>query len=184
MTERNSDDKQIKVTDKRMFTADGELREEYQSLGDLEASDPGSSPAEPSASPSSAGTSSVTPSPTSTVGNAPGAPTATAPATGPQAPGSPISGAPRQQATPPEAADYPSGAQFEDLVALLAQTTVTFLQQSSRPEGRSESLEQAQLYLDLLGILDDKTHGNLAPGEKAMLQDALRQLRLAFAQRA
>lgn len=155
MTDRNSEDQQIKVTDKRMFTADGELREEYKDL--KEVAKPTEGPAAPTSSPPPA---------------APDASAASAPP--PETPKKPE----------PEAQEYPSGAQFEDLVALLAQTTVTFLQQASSPRARSESLEQAQLYLDLLGILADKTRGNLAESEKAMLEDALRQLRLGFAQRA
>lgn len=169
MTDRTADDPQLKVTDRRMFTSDGELREEYKELADAAASKPASPPAGTQPGPdkesenAAAQRSQQTAAPT-------GRPAGQQP-----------SGA-RDETTPTQA-DYPSGAQFEDLVALLAQTTVTFLQQAARPQGRTESLEQAQLYLDLLGILDDKTAGNLAPGETAMLQDALRQLRLAFAQR-
>lgn len=151
MTDRNSEDKQIKVTDKRMFTADGELREEFKDL--KKVATPTDSPAAPTSSPPPAASAASALPPETT------------------------------KKPEPEPQEYPSGAQFEDLVALLAQTTVTFLQQASSPRARTENLEQAQLYLDLLGILDEKTHGNLAKSEKAMLEDALRQLRLAFAQR-
>lgn len=183
MTDRNSEDQQIKVTDKRMFTQDGELREEYKDLGTSVGTDPGQTrPTEPTqtAQPSqpahAAPNAPVGGSTITSAGNDRGAAPAPAHSAAPQPPAD-------ARGAAPEAAEYPSGAQFEDLVALLAQTTVTFLQQASSPRARSESLEQAQLYLDLLGILDDKTRGNLAPAEKAMLQDALRQLRLAFAQR-
>ncbi|MDA8018312.1 MAG: DUF1844 domain-containing protein [Thermoanaerobaculia bacterium] len=158
MTDRTPADKQIKVTDKRMFTPEGELREEFKNLD--------SRPAESA--------SVHTPDPS---GSSPAA------TSSPAASQSQDLAAETREPEPPAKADYPSGAHFEDLVALLAQTTVTFLQQASRPQARSESLEQAQLYLDLLGVLRDKTQGNLAPAEDAMLQDALAQLRLAFAQR-
>jgi hypothetical protein len=169
LTDRNSADKQLKVTDKRMFTPDGELRDEYKELEAAAAAkrraEADAPVAAPSNAPSGAAQSAAAPSRLAAPGPAPGSPAQPQPAKTAPAPA------------------YPSGAQFEDLVALLAQTTVTFLQQTSRPEGRRENLDQAQLYLDLLGILDDKTTGNLVPAEKAMLQDALRQLRLAFAQR-
>lgn len=176
MTERNADDKQIKVTDKRMFTPDGQLREEFKDLGSAKPAEARS----PETTSKDAGAGPVV---------TPGAPEdpSKGPSTGAPTPGGPPGPGPsRPEAAQPrdEATEYPSGAQFEELVALLAQTTVTFLQQATRPEARSESLEQAQLYLDLLGILEEKTRGNLAPGEKAMIEDALRQLRLAFAQRS
>ena len=191
MTDRNSydkqtDDKQIKVTDKRMFTADGELREEYKDVGKGPGKTEGPTQAAASPEPTSSElTSAAAPTAAPQTVSPKAAPPRTAP---PQTAGSTATTPPAAASSPapgrqPEPQEYPSGAQFEDLVALLAQTTVTFLQQASSPRARTESLEQAQLYLDLLGILDDKTRGNLASGEQAMLEDALRQLRLAFAQR-
>lgn len=168
MTDTTDDDKQIKVTDRRMFTADGELREEYRDLGkgSVERPGAGTPDATPTAPPSRPPEPGAAPGKESIV-----APDGTRPA--------PTEGK-AAGATKPET--YPSGARFEELVALLAQTTATFLQQATRPDTRSESLEQAQLYFDLLEILKDRTAGNLSSREQAMLDDAIRQLRMGFAQ--
>lgn len=45
-------------------------------------------------------------------------------------------------------------------------------------------LEAAKYAIDLLGVLEEKTKGNLEPGEKADLEDALHTLRLIYVQAA
>ncbi|MCS7237369.1 MAG: DUF1844 domain-containing protein, partial [Thermoguttaceae bacterium] len=42
------------------------------------------------------------------------------------------------------------------------------------------SLAQAKLFIDLLGVLEEKTQGNRTPEETEMLQGMLDELRLAF----
>lgn len=173
MTEPTDGDKQIKVTDKRMFTADGELREEFKNIGS------GDRPADKDEATKATVDTAAGPGP-SAPGPSPGGQPAREPIVAPG--GRRPESADASRGRPAEPKDYPSGARFEELVALLAQTTATFLKQATRPDVRSESLEQAQLYFDLLEILGDKTAGNLSSREQAMLDDALRQLRMALAQ--
>ena len=74
-----------------------------------------------------------------------------------------------------------SGAAFYDLVAMLAQSASVYLNQAAQKlEQRGELLEMARMHIDLLAVLDKKTRGNLDPQEKAMLDDAIYRLRMAF----
>ncbi|MEO1086992.1 MAG: DUF1844 domain-containing protein [Acidobacteriota bacterium] len=149
--------KKIKVTDRRMFTPDGTLRDEFKNLKDAEA-------------PSAVATQGAeAPAPEATRPAQAQAPAAAAPPSGPVA--------------APEPADEPteSGAAFQDLVAMLAQSASVYLSQASQQlEQRGELLEMARMHIDLLTVLERKTRGNLAADEKAMLEDAVYRLRMAF----
>ena len=136
--------KRIKVTDRRMFTPEGELRDDYKELGKE-----GAKPAEAAA---------------------------------PKQPEPPREPPPKAE-KPVEDEPLPSGAVFQDLVALLAQSaSVYFAQAAQRIESRAELLEMARMHVDLLEVLKRKTRGNLDPRDQAMLDDALYQLRMAFVQ--
>ena len=150
-----------------MFTPDGELREEFSDLVNAEAP--------------------------STTAQARPSGDALSEAQGPQG-GSPMAPGPAPAATPtrgpiaeppPEPAeeDEPTetGAGFQDLVGVLAQTASVYLQQASqRLDNRRELLEMARLHVDMLAVLKNKTRGNLQAPEAALLDDALRQLRMAL----
>lgn len=157
-------DKNLKVTDRRMFTPDGVLREEFQHLEGSQPSEP--RPAEPSPPqpPAAESARPVEPQPVASRPVDPGPPSAARPAPAPPE---------------PEEATTESGAGFPDLIRLLAEHASVYLMQSrSAPPGAaSEHLELAGLHVDLLEVLRHKTRGNLAPQEQAMLDDALRQLR-------
>ena len=74
-----------------------------------------------------------------------------------------------------------SGAAFYDLVAMLAQTASVYLNQAAQQlEQRGELLEMSRMHIDLLTVLERKTRGNLSADEKAMLEDAIYRLRMAF----
>ena len=76
----------------------------------------------------------------------------------------------------------PDRPAFIDLVRLLAEHTSIYLQQAAVPDGdQRQHLELAKLHIDLLGVLKDKTAGNLDAQEQALIDDALYQLRMAFA---
>lgn len=159
-------DKPIRVKDRRMFTADGELREEYRDLLDRP-------PAEKTAE---------------TGGDAPASPAPAAPAAQPAAvaaktSSSPAPAAPAKPA--PEPVETASGATFQDLIALLAQSASVYLQQAAHVplEHRAESLELARMHIDLLIILKAKTEGNLDHLEQSVLDDVLYRLRLAAVER-
>lgn len=73
-------------------------------------------------------------------------------------------------------------AGFEDLIAMLAQQTLLYLGAYPDPETGQAivSLEYARLHIDLLGILETKTKGNLTETEAATLTRMLHELRLEF----
>lgn len=153
--------KRIKVKDRRMFTPDGDLREEYKDLKDAAAP---KATAEPTSQPAESAPSREA--------SAPGP----APGSGPaQRPSGPVAAA----ADEPE--ETASGAAFYDLVAMLAQSASVYLNQAAQNlEQRGELLEMSRMHIDLLSVLDKKTRGNLDSQEKAMLDDAIYRLRMAF----
>lgn len=155
-----SQDKEIKVTDKRMFTPEGELREEYRFLG--EKSTP----------------------------EAPAAPLVdTAPPPQPEpAPDRPaameldLEDDPRFDDMPGSAPGM--GPSFYDLAAMLAEPAAIYLGDAPLPDGQwAENLEMARLHIDLLDILRQKTAGNLAAQESAFLEDLLYRLRVRYVQK-
>lgn len=155
---------EIKVSDKRMFTADGRLKDEYQFLeSEAEAPVPETE-----------------------------APKAEAPR-GPQ-PTPPAARSERQPPVPParEAPSLelpashlePGGPSFFDLLALLAEPASVYLGDVPLPAGQSaEDLDLARFHIDLLALLKDKTAGNLTAEEAAVLEDLVYQLRMRYVQK-
>lgn len=136
-----------------MFTADGELREEFRDLESSTPSTPEARVAEPSPPPS-----------------APTPPTAAAP---------PVD---RARDPGPAQPEEPGAPAFFDLVGLLAEPATIYLQEARNadPQTAAQSLELARLHIDLLSVLRAKTEGNLSPSEQAMLDDVVYQLRSGF----
>ncbi len=164
-------DPTIKVTDKRMFTRDGELREEYRFLEEVD----GATQASASGQDSEVSASEV------------GAPSTVAPepddandgAASPEA-ASPASAPPGFSATGPDV-----GPRFYDLVAALAEPATVYLGDQSLPGGQSaENLELARFYIDLLDVLRQTVTGNLSAQEEAFLEDTLYQLRVRYVQKS
>lgn len=152
----SSQEKQLKVTDKRMFTPDGDLREEYRFLGEKATAAPSAPPAEPEPGPAPA-----TPPP------------AAGPAAAPEMPPLDLPG------TPP---GY--GPSFYDLVSMLAEPIPLYLGDMDLPDGQVvENLEMARLHIDLLDVLRQKTAGNLAAQEAAYLEDLLYRARVRYVQK-
>jgi hypothetical protein len=150
-------DKGIKVTDKRMFTPSGELREEFrfveESGGEEDAA--ASSPAT-AAEPAPAAAPPRTPEP---------------PAIGPAL-------------ELPDLGPALQAPSFFDLVAILAEPVSLYLGDARLPDGRTmENLEMARLHIDLLAVLRDKTAGNLTTQELAFLEDLLYRLRVRYVQK-
>lgn len=175
--------KDIKVTDKRMFTPDGELREEYRELLEksiVEAADEPASAPEP-------------PAPDfGRPGRSGGSPAAAQPGWG-------FEGEPAgygYEPEPPRGApplDLPSaamgpdmggGPSFFDLVAMLAEPVAVYLGDVPMPDGGSaENLEMARLHIDLLDVLRQKTAGNLSAQEAAFFEDLLYRLKVRYVQK-
>lgn len=145
-------DKSIRVKDRRMFTTDGELREEYRELMNRP---PEKAPGEGAAAPPAAAAAAPAPA------------------------------APPKAAAPAEPIETASGATFQDLLALLAQSAAMYLQQAAQVplEHRAEVIELARMHIDLLVILKAKTAGNLDALEQSALDDVLYRLRLAAVER-
>ncbi len=73
-------------------------------------------------------------------------------------------------------------ATFSFLVTTLATQAMVSLGQAPNPfTGKAEvHLPEAKHFIDTLGMLSEKTRGNLAPEEAALLDGFLHQLRLAY----
>lgn len=150
----------MKVTDKRMFTPDGELREEYRFLEEQA---------------SRSGAESEEPAPAADPGPPTEAPPAPAPAAEP-------AGAERPAVDFPDAGA--GGPGFFDLVGVLAEPVPFYLGDAPLPTGESEeNLEAARFYIDLIDVLRQKTAGNLTAEETAALEDLLYRLRVRYVQK-
>ena len=174
--------KDLKVTDKRIFTPEGDLKDEFQHLKDQPP--PSVTPERPAATETAS------------------APPATEPAPRqpkqPQAPPKQSSSDPRSagrgaSAPPPEPSPRlelpgtPPGygaPTFYDLVAVLAEPVSLYLGDIPLPDGQSaENLEMARLHIDLLDVLRQKTAGNVSAQESSVLEDVLYRLRLRYVQK-
>lgn len=152
---------EMKVTDRRMFTPDGELREEYRDVGTAAAEPAGA--AEPAAPPPR-----EEPTPRRQE---------------PPAPGADWAG---ERGAPLELPGAPPGLgpAFFDLVAVLAEPVPLYLGDAPLPDGQSaENMEAARFHIDLLDVLRQKTAGNLSAQESAVLEDILYRLRMRFVQK-
>jgi Domain of unknown function (DUF1844) len=157
----SSQDKEIKVTDKRMFLPDGELREEYRFLDEKSTA-----PAE------------------ATVLEA--AREAVAQEMPQQMPAASARPAPAYEAPSLEIPGGPPdlGPTFYDLVAILAEPIPIYLGDMELPDGQSaENLEMARLHIDLLDVLRQKTVGNLSAQENAFMEDLLYRMRVRYVQK-
>ena len=164
-------DKKVQVTDRRMFTLDGELRDEFRYLEEENRETPEASPGSRPAAPQPAAPRPAAPRP------AEPRPPAAAP---PPTPG--VEGYPDRSAS--------SGPGFLDLVGLLAEPASIYLREASSDDlgtmagdaQKDQNLELARLHIDLLEVLQQKTASNLDPEERAMLDDVVYRLRLAYVQ--
>ena len=90
----------------------------------------------------------------------------------------------KADAVPPQSPEphAPPPADFASLVGSLA--AGAFMALGGDPEGESKGaapdLERARYAIDLLGMLAEKTKGNLSPLEERHLTAALHELRMAF----
>ncbi|MDX1503991.1 MAG: DUF1844 domain-containing protein [Thermoanaerobaculia bacterium] len=154
-------ERDIKVTDKRMFTPDGRLREDYEHLEREEGTAPAPTPS-----------AEETPAEKS-----------------PEAPPPPREAAPPQPEAPPpleipSTPDELGAPGFLDLLAVLAEPVPLYLGDARLPDGRSlEDLRAARFHIDLLDVLTRKTAGNLTAEEAQVLEQTLYQLRMRYVQK-
>src|SRR3954447_7450156 len=71
---------------------------------------------------------------------------------------------------------------FVEFVMMQAQNAALFLGQIPNPQtGKGEvNLELAKMFIDQLGMIQDKTRGNLTNEEMAVLRNTLSNLQMAF----
>lgn len=73
-------------------------------------------------------------------------------------------------------------ASFEMLVTALASEAMLYLGQIPHPSTGQPvlDLEQARHVIDVLGVLEEKTRGNLTPDEAQLMQGVLHDLRMGY----
>lgn len=149
---------QIKVTDKRMFTADGEIREEFRD--DIKPVDPNAKTQEKPAPKSVEASPVATPQSNSAERRGPAGD--------------------RRRTMAGRAAD--PGTAFTNLIQTLGAQAYMSLgllpnpyQQQSQPDAAA-----ARQLIDILSMLHEKTAGNLTPEEDDFLNTFLGELKLTF----
>ncbi len=86
-----------------------------------------------------------------------------------------------------ERAEFPPvQASFVTLVAELAMQTSLFMGEIPDPETKEpiEDLNRAKYLIDELGMLEEKTAGNLTPEESSALKNILFELRMKYVKKA
>ena len=148
--------KELKVTDKRIFTAEGEIREEFR--GEIKPSEPQAA-AEPQK--------------------------VAEPAPPPKAE-KPQQQPPREERrrTMADRAQNP-GTPFTDFVEPLIAQAYMFLGMLRDPRQAKPTVDVAgaRQMIEIITMLKDKTAGNLTPDEEDFLATHLGELKLAFVQR-
>ncbi|PIQ84536.1 MAG: hypothetical protein COV75_01830 [Candidatus Omnitrophica bacterium CG11_big_fil_rev_8_21_14_0_20_63_9] len=111
------------------------------------------------------------------VGAQPGPGVAAGPAPAPAAEGQPTAGP-----SAASAADEVPQARFDMFISGLAMEALIALGDMAHPVTRKQSLNlpHAKYLIDLLGVMEEKTKGNLAVDEERLLKDALYQLRMRY----
>jgi hypothetical protein len=151
---------EIKVTDKRIFTAEGEIREEFRQeikAGDPFAAKPAEKPVAPKEAPAER---RQTPDP------------------------QPPPGGERRNKTIADKAQNP-GTPFADFVEPLIAQAYVSLGMLRDPYGQKPKIDvaAARQMIEMITMLKDKTAGNLTPDEDDFLSTHLGELKLAFVQR-
>jgi hypothetical protein len=170
MAER--EEKPIRVVDRRMFTPEGELRPGFEPE---EAPSP-PPPPRPAASSAAAAPPSAAPLP-----EEPGSVPAEASATRQESEPPPAAPAAPEEEEEPSAASEPR-SEFARIVSSLATTAYSALGLLADPAtgARHRDLAIARQMIDWLGVLEQKTRGNLSFEETDLLSRALYELRLAY----
>jgi hypothetical protein len=150
----------FKVTDRRLFNADGSPRD----LPPEEKPD-----AQPATAPETAATepameAQATPEPEASAGATEEAPAA------------------EEEFSEEDLADAHDPASFVSFLMLLAQNAASALGMVEHPvtHQREVDVESGKHWIDVLGMLQKKTDGNLTPQEKRMLEGLLADLRMQY----
>jgi hypothetical protein len=181
MAQKRREESEFKVSDKRLFTSDGDLRDSAEE------------PAAPQAAATASATAVATSTPISTIPEA--APTATAPTPESDIPEPPSASeqqaqhdAYKQSSRDLDARVELSGhsakeleMSFERFMASLYMTAMMQLGMMHEQGGQpGVDLIGARQTIDTLSMIAEKTKGNLTSKEQAFLQNCLYELRMAY----
>jgi hypothetical protein len=155
---------EIKVTDKRIFTAEGEIREEFRQ--DIKPGDPFAA------------------KPVEKTTEQPAAKAAAKPAERRQSASPELPAEERRNKSIADKAQNP-GTPFADFVEPLIAQAYVSLGMLRDPYGQKPKIDvgAARQMIEILTMLKDKTAGNLTPDEDDFLSTHLGELKLAFVQR-
>ena len=155
-----NDKKELKVTDKRIFTAEGDIREEFRN--DIHPADPATIIAPP---PEAA---------------------APPPEAKPEAKAAPKSkpAEPKEKRSISDRAGSPETPFANFIEPLIAQAYMSLgmLRNPYQPQAKIDPGAARQM-IDILNLLQEKTAGNLTPEEEDFLTTHLGELKLAYVQR-
>ena len=184
----DKEDKPIRVVDRRMFTADGELRPDFEP-----EEGPSAPPPPPPSRPAPAQQAQQRPpAPPRPAGEAPAASTAAAAPSPSGSGGTGVAAATAEHPGEPERAETPETdeagqeagepiGEFSAIVRSLATTAYSALGLLPDPSGtRHRDPAIARQMIDWLGVLESKTRNNLSFEESDFLSRVLYELRLAF----
>jgi len=184
------------ITDRRKFTTDGQPREGVDTSPEA-AHEPSPEPA--AQEPAAAANVVEMPAPVAAAPDEPSQPAVEEPALEEEDPNQPAAPTPEQMEQSRRAfeatadrldtairaanpgADHPPALSFESLVQSVYMQAVLQLG-GGAPQGEQPQIDLlgARQSIDMLGILSQKTKGNLSKSEETLLTSALFELRLAF----
>ena len=173
----NEEQTSYKVTDRRLFNPDGTPRD----VPENERPEP--TPVKPEAASAEV---SATPEPqVAEVGAASGGGTAATPAPAPTSVSEEATPASDDLAADGEEAELPDAddpASFASFLMSIASNAAASLGMMEHPVTRKREvdLELGKHWIDVLGMLEKKTHGNLLPQEQQILEGLLADLRMQF----
>jgi pyruvate/2-oxoglutarate dehydrogenase complex dihydrolipoamide acyltransferase (E2) component len=154
--------KELKVTDKRIFTADGEIRDEFKDLKPAEPQ-PAKAAEPPVSKPEEAARPAEAPRPE---------------------PKKPAAEERRRRPADAEQGENPATpfALFAEQLIAQAYMALGMLRNPYQPQPKVDAAAARQM-IDILQMLQEKTQGNLTPEEEDFLNMHLGELKLAFVQR-
>ncbi len=185
MAQKRREESEFKVSDKRLFTSDGELRDSAEEQAPAPVTATATATAVPSASPSMAAVSTIPEAAPAPVAPAPESDVPEPPtASEQQAQHDAYKQSSRDLDTRVELSGHSAQElkmSFERFMASLYMTAMMQLglmhEQGGQP---GVDLIGARQTIDTLGMIAEKTKGNLTPKEQAFLQNCLYELRMAY----
>lgn len=160
--------KELKVTDKRIFTPDGDIREEFKK--EITPAEPVAAAAAPAAAPATPPAKPADEKPVRET------------ETDRRAEARPTSGERRGSVAEKGANPGSPFTNFIEGLIVQGYMSLGMLRNPYQPQAKIDTAAARQM-IDILTLLKDKTHGNLTEDEEDFLETHLGELKLAFVQR-